>query len=720
MRLCLVLGTITLLLLYNEKGKKRETEVYQYLVHTVSVLDAVQYSTWYRLLYLVPGTIPVLKLKFFKQKFKCSSAAQYVPPWRKLDSPWNLMLQRFSRRYRWTQVRVHSTTTPNLVITSSTYPSALTTVGHLLKSSRGVRRAPGLQSAMLWILRTCSAQDLSDIMNGTVSRRLDRIPPFNRALASKPSPLLIQVLQLSASDPDTYQNVLRVLSHDRLLELDLTSKCALVKALQMFSGRKYAGVLSVQENKVVTHVLKSVKGKELTKMKNMLNDVGTRFSLHQLMFQAMSSREREDVLQHFEQQQPALQSKRPIKVLSDIDDTLFSSWLDKRWPREIVYPGVRQFFVELTHSQRSNLHATTTTTTATAAAAAARSTDDAQLLHELTEMIARVDHLIAKYTERSDSADDTDDRRREGNDEMETEEEQDVSKEHALVDRFRLLRERSLGVWIHDEEEEEVEDEDDIVDGDIEVDFETVDDAVDHSLFVGSLSSTSDTSSISSSTSPTPSSTTPSSTTPTVVVPLDDVTYITARPHGFRGVVAALTRRRLRLAGMSERPDVMLGNIGGLLGNKRIAKKKFTNFAEFSMLFPEYDFVLCGDSGQGDAALGMLMQEHYPNKVRGIFIHNINDKNVTGDGRLKSEYEQEKKFQFFKTYVGSATQAYQADLMDEESVIRVANATLSEFVEKKFPKNVKGVRLKLERLKDLMSDLTMAKVSIQKKNTEGT
>ena len=650
----------------------------------------------------------------FKQSAQLDAAALYVPPWRKLDSPWNLMLQRACRRFRWTQVRVHSTTTPNLGTKSSTYPSALTTVGQLLKSSRGVRRAPGLQSSMLWILRTCSAQDLSDIMNGTVSRRLDRIPPFNRALAPKPSPLLIQVLQLSASDPDTYQNVLHVLSHDRLLELDLTSKCALVKALQMFSGRKYAGVLSVQENEVVTHVLKSVKGKELTKMKNMLNDVGNRFSLHQLMFQAMSSREREDVLQHFEQQQPALQSKRPIKVLSDIDDTLFSSWLDKRWPREIVYPGVRQFFVELTHSQRSNLQATTTTT--------ARSTDDAQLLHELTEMIAHVDHLIVKYTEKSDSADDADDRRRGGNDEMETEEEQDdVSKEHALVDRFRLLRERSLGVWIHDEEEEEVEDEDDIVDGDIEVDFETVDDDVDHSLFVGSLLSSSDTSSTSpSSTSPSstsPSSTSPSSTTPTVVVPLDDVTYITARPHGFRGVVAALTRRRLRLAGMSERPDVMLGNIGGLLGNKRIAKKKFTNFAEFSMLFPEYDFVLCGDSGQGDAALGMLMQEHYPNKVRGIFIHNINDKNVTGDGRLKSEYEKEKKFQFFKTYVGSATQAYQADLMDEKSLIRVANATLSEFVEKKFPKNVKGERLKLERLKDLMSDLTMAKVSIQKKNT---
>ena len=42
------------------------------------------------------------------------------------------------------------------------------------------------------------------------------------------------------------------------------------------------------------------------------------------------------------------------------------------------------------------------------------------------------------------------------------------------------------------------------------------------------------------------------------ITPLEDVTYITARPHGYRGVVAALTRRRLRLAGLSEKPQILL------------------------------------------------------------------------------------------------------------------------------------------------------------------
>jgi hypothetical protein len=273
-------------------------------------------------------------------------------------------------------------------------------------------------------------------------------------------------------------------------------------------------------------------------------------------------------------------------------------------------------------------------------------------------------------------------------------------REHALVDRFRLLREKSkLGAWVYDDDGE-VEVEDDIIIVDDIVNFESVDTSTNSRVDQTATTLVADNA----------IAEVLSSDVAHSVTTLDDVTYITARPHGFRGVVAALTRRRLRLAGMSERPDVMLGNIGGLLGNKRIAKKKFTNFAEFSMLFPEYDFVLCGDSGQGDAALGMLMQEHYPKKVRGVYIHNINKNDVTGDGELKSVYEKEKNFEFFQTYVGSAAQAYRVGLIDGESLVRVARATLDEFVEKKFPKNLKGKSLKSERLEDLKKDLSAAMV----------
>ena len=575
--------------------------------------------------------------------------------------------------------------------TPSDYPTALATVGHLLRninrSSQFITRSSsGLQSSMLWILRTCSTQDLVEIMNGTVARRIDRIPPFNRT--PNPHPLLLQVFRFLKSDNAIYNRTLHLLTKDRLHELDLPSKCALVKALQMSSGQKFAGTLDNYENEVVTNVLMSVQGDDLTTMKNMLNDVGNRFSLHQLMFHAVIEPWRSTVLHHFQEQQTNQvdlhRTKKPIKVLSDIDDTLFSSWLDKRWPRELVYPGVRQFFVELTHRNNNN----------SKAQVIHRIGSDFKNIHTnihintLERMIAKVNQLLAER------------QIQEVDDFSETETKQDLKEEHA-IDRFRLFREKSLSAWINHEEDEESD-----------IDFD------DFHPINTSITSTTSSSSLSSSSSSSSSDDDDDRIAPEISTDepttLEDVTYITARPHGYRGVVAALTRRRLRLAGMSERPNVMLGDFGGLLGNKRIALKKFTNFAEFSLLFPEYDFILVGDSGQGDAALGGLMREHYPNKLCGVFIHNISKKEVTGDGRLKSEYIDDMNFHFFQTYIGSATQAYQDDLIDEDGILRVALAALEEFLAMSFPLTSKGQDLYKNRLTDVRNDLISARDAVQR------
>ena len=92
------------------------------------------------------------------------------------------------------------------------------------------------------------------------------------------------------------------------------------------------------------------------------------------------------------------------------------------------------------------------------------------------------------------------------------------------------------------------------------------------------------------------------------------------------------------MAGLSDKPQVMLGDMTGLLGNKRIALKKFTNFVEFSTLFPEYNFVLVGDSGQGDAALGELIYNHYPSRLKGVFLHNISGETTIVSTNLRPAY----------------------------------------------------------------------------------
>lgn len=43
-------------------------------------------------------------------------------------------------------------------------------------------------------------------------------------------------------------------------------------------------------------------------------------------------------------------------------------------------------------------------------------------------------------------------------------------------------------------------------------------------------------------------------------------------------------------------------------------------------------YVHVDGAGQGDAALGALIGEHFPAKFEGAFLHDINSKPTTGDG----------------------------------------------------------------------------------------
>jgi hypothetical protein len=592
----------------------------------------------------------------------------------------SLLLQRTSNA-------LHRTTALRTALSSSstTYPTAFNTVGQLLRSSQGLQiqaQSSGIQSAMVWIFRTCSAQDLSQIMNGTIQRRIDRLPPFNRT--PKPLPLLTQLFKLLKKSPAAYSQTLSLLSDDRIDELDLTSKCALVKALQISSGQT---ILTETENKVVATVLKSVHGEELKLLKNLLNDVGHKYNLHQLMFQTITEPWREDILLHFANQVAADDDgTKPIKVLSDIDDTLFSSWLDKRWPREIVYPGVRSFFVELTrYNDQKRL--------------GKEEDEDTQQTNvtAMSSMIQQVEELLEEgHQEPGNATPPATTKALHGHPPATVEHPEELqSAEYLLVDRFRLLREKSLSVWMNDDTEE--------INGE-NIDFEEFHAAAE----VAPQSNASGTV-IANSNGGGGGINNNNNNNNNHVAPLEDVTYITARPHGYRGVVAALTRRRLRLAGLSDKPQVMLGDMTGLLGNKRIALKKFTNFVEFSCLFPEYNFVLVGDSGQGDAALGELIYNHYPSRLKGVFLHNISTNPATGDGGAKDYYSDNLGFHFFQTYIGSAVGAFENAILTSNSVVEISKATLEEFRIKKFPATKKGRALKHDRLMDMYNDLVEAR-----------
>lgn len=72
----------------------------------------------------------------------------------------------------------------------------------------------------------------------------------------------------------------------------------------------------------------------MTKLKNLVDTGPGPFGLRRLIFEDITTEElRYDLLQHF-----ALEASRlgdgveRIKLLSDIDDTIYASWIDRRYP----------------------------------------------------------------------------------------------------------------------------------------------------------------------------------------------------------------------------------------------------------------------------------------------------------------------------------------------------------------------------------------------------
>jgi hypothetical protein len=147
-----------------------------------------------------------------------------------------------------------------------------------------------------------------------------------------------------------------------------------------------------------------------------------------------------------------------------------------------------------------------------------------------------------------------------------------------------------------------------------------------------------------------------------------DLTFVTARPMDALGVVENMTLDTLRAHGVPP-PAVLSGSFAHLIGNSRIADKKFDNFQRYIRLFPEYGFVFVGDSGQGDVEFGARMLAAAPQAVHAVFIHDVVD---TPEATRQSW--RAKRVFFFDTYVGAAVESFQVGVISRDGVARVARA----------------------------------------------
>ncbi len=151
-----------------------------------------------------------------------------------------------------------------------------------------------------------------------------------------------------------------------------------------------------------------------------------------------------------------------------------------------------------------------------------------------------------------------------------------------------------------------------------------------------------------------------------------DLAFVTARPGDRPGVVEALTTGMLEDAGLGH-AVVLAGGFTALIGNERIAARKYENFLQFKALYPEYRFVFIGDSGQGDAIFGARMRAENGDAVPAVFIHD-----VVATGSAERETWREKGVFFFDSYAGAAVEAHALGLLTAQGLHDVVAATVTE------------------------------------------
>ena len=151
-----------------------------------------------------------------------------------------------------------------------------------------------------------------------------------------------------------------------------------------------------------------------------------------------------------------------------------------------------------------------------------------------------------------------------------------------------------------------------------------------------------------------------------------DLILLTARPRDVLGLIENFTKRSLRRRGLSH-TVVLSGSLVALRSHQAMAVKKLHNFELYQALYPEFDFIFIGDSGQGDASLGAMLLEKFPDRVREVLIHNLDGGNMTNKGIFA-----------FQTYLGAILTLKEQGLADQQACSRVAEAVKRDLAEAEY------------------------------------
>ncbi|MCA9777373.1 MAG: DUF2183 domain-containing protein [Candidatus Eremiobacteraeota bacterium] len=148
---------------------------------------------------------------------------------------------------------------------------------------------------------------------------------------------LLNALDNRLWGPDSRKEFIRLL--DPVIEqISVTSKAVMIRTL----ARKRMNLL---EEKFLTRLFMTESGEQLTQLKLDVDKATDGYDLLHILYNRFQSADlRFDLIQHF--LKDSVESKG-LRVVSDIDDTLYSSLYDQRFPRGTVYPGVLELLSQL-------------------------------------------------------------------------------------------------------------------------------------------------------------------------------------------------------------------------------------------------------------------------------------------------------------------------------------------------------------------------------------
>ena len=140
--------------------------------------------------------------------------------------------------------------------------------------------------------------------------------------------------------PKNRAALLALLCKERLADLSIATRGALIDALQR-------GPTVAQDEQAIAAILLGTRGRDLIALKNAIDDGEDYRDLQQLVYHDIDDDlVRQRILDHL-RVEANLPDWTELKILSDIDDTFYCNWVDVRYPKKTIYPGVRALYREL-------------------------------------------------------------------------------------------------------------------------------------------------------------------------------------------------------------------------------------------------------------------------------------------------------------------------------------------------------------------------------------